>query len=212
MPPGGNGILSTVGSLLCVAQHGVCIGRVGCGSCRTLTVGQCPRSVPSANQQRRVISKDGCVFWLEAESAVEISTRLVQIAVFEFKLAGNEVGGSAQLSIPFAFEFRNSVGINLAILNNYLGKIPLIRETVHGCKYGQISGVFVGAGRRNQRRAADFDALDRTFGNRIGVFANVIFAAIGIFTNVVGKDGTAVFQMDRISGCRRGRKHHPGCR
>src|SRR5258708_33242298 len=93
--PGGNGMLGTVGSLLCVAQHGVCIGRVGRGSCPTLTVGQCPRSVPSANQQRRGISKDGCVFLLEAESAIEIATRLVQIALFQFQLAGHEVCGCA---------------------------------------------------------------------------------------------------------------------
>src|SRR5260370_2339321 len=47
--PGGNRILGTVGSLLCVAQHGVSIARVGCGSRPPPSPGPFPPSVPQVN-------------------------------------------------------------------------------------------------------------------------------------------------------------------
>ena len=59
MLPRGNRILSTIASLLRIAQHGVGVGRLGRRAHRTLGVGQRLRSVSGAHQQGGVIDKDG---------------------------------------------------------------------------------------------------------------------------------------------------------
>src|SRR4029077_4319014 len=141
----------------------------------TLGVGQCLRSVSGAHQQNRIVDKDGRILRLEAEGAIEISAGLVDVGGFEFEVAGNEARRSAQLGVSFALQFRERLGVNLAILNNYLGKVALVRETVDRGESGKIAGSLVGAGGNEvDGHAARFNAVYRTLGNGIAVVANFV--------------------------------------
>ena len=55
--------------------------------------------------------------------------------------------------------------------------------------------------------AAGFDAVYRTSGNGVSVFADFILAAVAIFLDVVGNYGASILQMDRVRPCRRQGEH-----
>ena len=155
------------------------------------------RRIAGAHQQGGVIDKDGCILRLKAQGVVEIAASLIDIAVLEFKFAGNEVSGGAQLGVAFALEFRKSVGVNFAILNNGLGQVAFVRKTVNRDENRKIAGLGSARWRRGGH-AAGFDMVYRTLGNGIAVVADVVFVVSAIFADVVGYDGTAVPQMDRV--------------
>ena len=128
----------------------------------------------------------------------------------EFKLAGNEVSSSAQLGISFAFKFRKSVGVNLAILHNCLGQVTLVREAISRDESGELSDTLGRArGRNAGGHAAGLDTFHRALGNGITIVADFIFVAAAIFPDVIGEDGAAVLQVDRVSRRRRAGQHHP---
>ena len=95
---------------------------------------------------------------MKAQGAVEIAAGLIDVTMFEFKLAGNELSRGAQLRVAFAFKFRKSVGVNLAIFNDCPGKITLVRESVHRRERRKINGTLA-AGGSVRRQAAGFDVI-----------------------------------------------------
>ena len=106
--------------------------------------------------------------------------------MLEFKFAGNEVSGGAQLGVALALEFRKSVGVNFAILNNCLGQVAFVRKTVGRDENRKIAAGLAGARWRRGGHAAGFDVVYRTLGNGIAVVADVVLVASAIFADVVG--------------------------
>ena len=157
------------------------------------------RRIAGAHQQGGVINKDGCVIGLKPQGAVEIAASLIDIAVLEFKFAGNKVSGGAQLGVALALEFRQSVRVNFALLNNCLGQVAFVRKTVNRDENREIAAGFGGARWRRGGHAAGFDVVYRILGNGIAVVADVVLVVRAIFADVVRYDGASVLQMDRVS-------------
>src|ERR1700684_1898245 len=148
-----------------------------------------------ACQQGWIVNQDGRIFRLKAESTVEIAPGLVAVAVVELKLAGNKIRCRAQLGISLAFKFGKSVGINLAILNDHLGKVALVRQAVGRGETDQGSctlGATGAGGRGAGCDAASLHSFHRTLGNGISVVADIVFVAGAIFPDVIGEDRAAV--------------------
>src|ERR1700722_302905 len=116
--PRSHGIFGVVGGKLGIAEHGVSVGGYGIGADGVLGVGQRLGAVARANQQRGVIDQDGRVLGLEAQCAFEIAPGLGDVAVFEFKLSRDEIGGRTDLGIAFGFQSGEHVGVNPALLDD----------------------------------------------------------------------------------------------
>ncbi len=127
-----------IGSELGVAEHGVGVGRIGRGAHGALGIGQSLGGISGTDQQRGVVDKDGGIVRLEAEGALEILSGLGDVAVFEFKFPGDEIGGRAQLGIAFAFQAGENVEVDLAFLDDPGDEIALIRKAVGGSKGGKV--------------------------------------------------------------------------
>ena len=145
---------------------------------------------------------------MEAKGAVEIAAGLIDVAVIEFELSGDKVRRSAQVCISFAFKFRNRVGVDLAVLDNFVRKVALVRETVSGHESGQVGGILCAPEDAVRGHAAGFYVIHRTLGNGISVVADFVFIAIAVFADMVGEDGAAILQMDRVRRGRRGGEHN----
>ena len=46
--------------------------------------------------------------------------------------------------------------------------------------------------------AAGINVIYGRLGNRVGVVADIVFVMIAVFADVVGHDGAAILQMDRV--------------
>ena len=88
-------LLSLIAGLLRVTQHGVGIRRLRRCVHRALGIEKRLRRIPGSNQQHGIISKDGRILRLESKRIIEVVARLIYIAVFEFELACNKIGGRA---------------------------------------------------------------------------------------------------------------------
>ncbi len=102
--PGSHGILGVVGGELDIAEHGVGVGRIGRDANGMLGVRQGLRGIAGSNQDSGVISKDGGVVGLETQSTLKVLARVGNVAVFELKFSGNEIGGCAERGVSFAFQ------------------------------------------------------------------------------------------------------------
>ena len=195
-----------VGGELSVAEHGVGVGRIGCSPHGALGIGQRLGCVSGADQQRGVIDKDGGIVRLEAEGALEILPRLSDVAVFEFKFSGDEVGRRAQLGIALAFQAGENVGIDLAFLDDLADEIALVGKAVGGSKGREIADL--GGCRCDMSgHAAGIDVIYGRLGDRVGIVADVVFVVIAVFADVIGDDGAAIFQMDGVGPCAQGESH-----
>src|SRR5205807_2247378 len=99
------------------------------------------------------------------------------------------------------------VRVHLAVLDNYLGKVSLVRDTVNRDEGWEIARTLDRAGGRSGRHAAAFDEIYRTLRNSVTVVTDFVLIAVAIFMDAVGEDVTAILQMDRVRRCRRQGEH-----
>ena len=71
-----------------------------------------------ANQQGCVVNEDGGIFGLVAQRVLEITLRLSDVAVLEFKFSCDEIRGRGEFGFAFAFKSREGVGINYPFSDN----------------------------------------------------------------------------------------------
>ena len=108
------------------------------GANGSLGIRECLIGVAGADQNRSVISKDGRAIGLETKSALEILAGADDVAMLEFELAGNEVGGRAQLWATFRFEAGKSILVDFPAAHDSSGQIALIGQAVCGNEGGKI--------------------------------------------------------------------------
>ena len=196
MLPRCDGIFGVVGSELGVAQHGVSVRRIGSGSNCALRVSHGLSGVSGADEQCRVINKNGGVFGLEAQGAIEVAFCLIDVAAIEFELSGDEVGGRAQFGVAFAFQSRERVRVDFAFPNDLGDEVAFIGETVGRGKSRQIGDAGPVRGCGTGGHAARLYMIDQGLGNRERVVADLILVTGSVFTDVVHEDFAAIFQAD----------------
>src|SRR6266851_3861205 len=211
MFPRGNSFLGTIRGELSVAQHSVRVGRLRCRANGALGKGKRLCGIAGPHQECSIINEDRRVLRLEAQGALKIKASLSDVPVFKFELSGDEVGRSAQFGIALAFQTRKRTGIDLTVFDDLGGKVPFVSEAVRGRESGQVADSFRGAagGRKVRRHATRVDMVYKRFRDRVRIIANVVLVVTSAFADVVGQDGSAVFQMNSVRPCGSGGERHP---
>ena len=132
-----------------------------------------------------------------------MTARLREVAVLKLVFPGEEIGSSRELWLTFLLDGRQSIEVDLAVVNNLGSEIFVSGKAVFRDERRQVFGRALSTRCRRVRRgyATGFDAFHGGFGNLVGVFADFVFDVVAIFVDVVGPDFTAVLQVDNVGKC-----------
>ena len=195
--PGHNGVLGVIRSELRVAEHRVRIGRIRIGPNCAFSIRQRLAGVSRTSQDCRVIRKHGRTLRLEPESALEILLRVRNIAVFELKLAGDEICRGTQDGIAFCLQGAQPILIDFPIPDNFCGEVAFLGEA-DGCgvEARQITKLLgrAAAGCETTR----FHMIHRGLGDPVGVVPNFVLVAIAVLADMIRENLAAIFQMNSI--------------
>jgi hypothetical protein len=122
--------------------------------------------------------------------------------MFEFVLAGQEVGGCREFRLGFFFKGRQDIRVDFAFMNDFCQKIVVSGQTVFRNKRGQILGssLAVGSRRVRRRESTCLDAFHRGLGNGVGIISDVVLDPVASLPHVVGPNLATILEVNHIRG------------
>ena len=202
-----------IAGVLNEAQHGDGVRRVGIHAGGVFGVGKGFRGLADSHQGSGVVDQQRGVIRLEAERGFVIAPGLREVAVIGLVLPGKEVGGGCELGIGGSGQGDQSIGIDLAVADDFLGYVGFVVERrrgrsdvggtgLDGCSRG-CSGAGVDGG-----DTTGIDVVDGRFRDGVSVLAQVVFHVVCTFADLVGPDSASILEMDDVGGRGKRRKKH----
>src|SRR3954451_3796951 len=111
-------VRSMIGRELRKSKNGVGIGRIRRRLRGSGGVGKSLLRITRAHQERCVVIKYGGIVRLEAESGIEISAGLTQVAVLELLFSRDEIGGRGNIRARFRRNRLKSLTVYVALFYN----------------------------------------------------------------------------------------------
>ena len=199
--PAADGIAIPVGSILGIAQDGQGVGRIGSNPHRAFRVGQGLNRIPGSEQQRDVVVQEGRILALPAKRGLEEGSSLAKIPVLHLVFSGDEISRSGYPRIALLLQCRERLAIHLAVADQLVADFRLAFQVVGRGERRHFVGTLAdrrgGALRANASR---FDTENNRFRNRVRVLTDVILEMSAVFSNLVGIDGAAIFQVNDFGG------------